>query len=51
MQTGDKQQQEGGGAEAKSPPKTIFKNLAPSDNRYTLLSWRDYQGEDSRTDL
>lgn len=27
-----------------SPPETIFQKLAPSENRYTLLHWRDYAG-------
>lgn len=29
---------------ASSPPETIFQKLAPSENRYTLLHWRDYAG-------
>lgn len=30
--------------ETVSPPETIFQKLAPSENRYTLLHWRDYAG-------
>lgn len=26
------------------PPETIFNKLGPSENRYTLLHWRDYSG-------
>lgn len=29
---------------ASNPPETIFQKLAPSENRYTLLHWRDYAG-------
>jgi len=32
------------GAEKTSPPETIFQKLGPSENRYTLLHWRDYSG-------
>lgn len=30
--------------EVANPPDTIFQKLAPSENRYTLLHWRDYAG-------
>jgi len=35
---------EGSAEETVSPPETIFQKLAPSENRYTLLHWRDYAG-------
>jgi len=28
----------------KGPPETVFQKLGPSENRYTLLHWRDYSG-------
>lgn len=37
-------QQAENNADASSPPETIFQKLAPSENRYTLLHWRDYSG-------
>jgi len=33
-----------GGEGTTGPPETIFNKLAPSENRYTLLNWRDYSG-------
>ncbi|XP_057304133.1 endoplasmic reticulum resident protein 44-like isoform X2 [Hydractinia symbiolongicarpus] len=33
-----------GSGSGKSPPETVFNKLAPSENRYTLLHWRDYSG-------
>lgn len=33
-----------GSGSGKQPPETVFNKLAPSENRYTLLHWRDYAG-------
>jgi len=33
-----------GSGSGHGPPETIFNKLAPSENRYTLLNWRDYSG-------
>lgn len=42
--TGSGAEEESGSASSSSPPETIFQKLAPSENRYTLLHWRDYSG-------
>jgi len=43
---GDRGEGSGSGSTngAEQPPETIFQKLAPSENRYTLLHWRDYSG-------
>jgi len=41
--SGDKPSGSGSGS-GKQPPETVFNKLAPSENRYTLLHWRDYSG-------
>ena len=33
-----------GSSAEKGPPETVFQKLGPSENRYTLLHWRDYSG-------
>jgi len=33
-----------GSGSGEGPPETVFNKLAPSENRYTLLHWRDYSG-------
>ena len=40
---GDDNKPSGSGS-GKQPPETVFNKLAPSENRYTLLHWRDYAG-------
>ncbi|XP_065655299.1 endoplasmic reticulum resident protein 44 isoform X2 [Hydra vulgaris] len=41
----EKKTEGGSGSGQAPPPETVFNKLAPSENRYTLLHWRDYSGE------
>jgi len=40
----DLESESGSSSDKMSPPETVFQKLAPSENRYTLLHWRDYSG-------
>ena len=42
---GSEQQSTSGSGERTGPPETIFSKLMPSENRYTLLSWRGDRDE------
>jgi len=41
----ESESEDSGSAASSNPPETIFQKLAPSENRYTLLHWRDYSGK------